>query len=352
MASNWEALLRITPVNGWQSPGTTGRRGVFLFADSETLDTGAQTKEYDAKLLGVRESPDSTFQITQYQPKGNIVFQPRVDDILPVLMAHFQSVVKSGTGTYTFGRIGFSPDFGSTGAGVFNIGSAITAGTGTNAYGINVDVFFGASLVSGTKANGIRFSSGIVNKLTFSQKYNEALSVTAECKFNDGSYVTFDTGFVPRSVYGSFSELQQFVDYLGTVTLAGYSYALDSIDINMNNASSDKGKLGKRGYDRFPFGKYVADGSFELELQDDLNSLKEGQTGSLSVNFFLGTDCRIQIDQSNITYKPSTPTVTGGDGYIKWTKPYRAYPPDGTNAPSTIITVFTGTTFGTGLFGF
>jgi hypothetical protein len=352
MASGWESLIRVTPCNGWQSPGTLGRRGLFLFVDSESLDYGAQFKEYDQKLLGVREVPSTTFSITQYQPKGPITFQPRVDDILPILMSHFQNCVKSGTGTYIFSRLPISPDFGSTGAGVFSVGyNGTIAGTGTNAYGINLDLIFANSLSVGTKANGIRFTSGFADSLTFSQKYNEALQVTCDFKFNEGSLYAYPTTFLPLTAYGSMSESNQFVDYLATVALTGRTWEIDSYEGKFVNNSGDKTKLGKRGFVRFPFGRYVADGSFDLELQDDLAVTAAGQSGSLTANFYIGTDCRITVDYNNIIYRPTTPNVNGPD-MIKFSQPFRAYPPSGTTGPSAIVTVCCGTNFGTGLFGF
>ena len=46
----WESLIRITKSDSWGSAGTLGNRGYFLFADSESLDYGAQVVDPNKTL--------------------------------------------------------------------------------------------------------------------------------------------------------------------------------------------------------------------------------------------------------------------------------------------------------------
>src|SRR5438132_1640822 len=111
MSAGYESLVRITACPSWATPGTTGLRGYYLFADTTKLSYGAKAVERDAKLIGNRESLPNTFSIDSFEPAGEFTFQPRADDLLMILMAHFQTVVRTGTGTYQFYRINRNMDW-------------------------------------------------------------------------------------------------------------------------------------------------------------------------------------------------------------------------------------------------
>jgi len=359
----WESLVRLTYADSWGTPGTFGKRGYFLYADSEDLDYGAQVTERDSKLLGVRESPVDTFSVDRYFPQGQMTIQPRVDDMLYLLMAHFQNVIISPGGTYQFFRAP-NPISWTQGGSVFCVGSATggtagTVGTGRNPYSVNVDVFFGQSFVTanGTSANGIRFTNGIVDKLTISNKYGEDLQVTPEFKFLNGSYYSYPTNFASPSVYGSLSAYPRFVDYQGTVTVGSEDYDVDGIELNFSNNSTDKARIGKRGYNRFPFsGRYMAEGNMDMELSRDLAVIAEGVYTAVTVDFMASAANRIKTYLPNVANRAFSVPLSGGDSLIELSKGFRAYPPSGgttgASLSSHIVTVYTGTLFGTGVFGF
>lgn len=357
---SWESLIRIAPSNGWGSVGTIARQGMYLYADSENLDFGAVVTENDKKLTGMRESAVETFGVDRWEPKGGIVFQPRVDDILPILMAHFQNVVKSGVGTYTFFRNPNPVQYVTSGndycVGTV-IGSMGTAGTGRSVYSVDIDLFFGNSFINtavGSQCNGIRYNNAIVDKLTLGMKYGEDVLCTPEFKIYNGDYFAYPSDFnsVPGK-YGSFSQNTRLVDYHGTVVIAGESFSIDSWQGNFNNNTSDKKSLGYAGISAFPMaGRYTVDGSFDMELQRDLAVLAEGLFGSLNVNIFASASNRIQIVSPNIAYRAFNIQLSGGQDVIELSRPYRAYPPSGTTGPSTQVTVYTGTTYATSLYGF
>ncbi len=356
MSAGWESMIRVTPCDSWGNAATVGRRGYFLYADSESLSLGAQSKERDGKLVGNRESPPETYTIDRWNPKGGITFQPRVDDVLMLLMAQFQNVVKSGVGTYQFFRNPNQLSWASGGS-VFSVGTVIgaagTLGTGINVYSVNIDKFFSFSFATGTQTNGARFLNGIVEKMTFNQKTSEDLSCTVDFKFLSANYATFPAGYGPLTGLGSFSAFARLVDYMGTFSIANESFEVDSWEGNFMNNSSDKTRLGYRGFSRFPFtGKWIADGSFDMELNRDPQSFSEGSFANLTMTFFSGVGNMLTVAQPNIVYKPFDIPISGGDSIVNVSKPYRAYAPSGTTGPSTILTVYTGTNFGTALLGF
>lgn len=370
----WESLIRVTPADSWGTPGTSGKRGWFLFADSEDLDYGAQVSERDTKLIGVRESLVDTFSIDRYFPRGGLTYQPRVDDTLALLMAHFQCCVKSGTGTYTFFR---NPNYVkfTQGGSSYMVGSIAGGTLGTfqsnlnHPFSVNVDVFFGQSFITtgGTQANGIRFTNGIVDKLTFSNKYGEDLLCTPEFKFFAGSYFAYPTNFTYPSVFGSLSEYQRLVDYQGTIAVGSEDFDVDGFSVSFNNNTTDKARLGKRGYNRFPFsGRWTAEGNFDMELNRDLAVLAEGQFTTINIDFTVSASNRLTINQPNIANRPFNVPLSGGDQLIELSKGYRAYPRtsftsqyvngfganEGTYIPSTIVNVYTGSVFASSLLGF
>jgi hypothetical protein len=335
----WESLIRISKCPAWTNQGTLGQRGHFLFADSANLDLGAQVSEIDTKLGGYRESMPDTFRTDRYYPRGEFTFQPRVDDILMILMAHFQNVVKSGTGTYTFYRVDRNLTWTVNGSNI-----------GTHPYTVNVDLLYSPYI--GT-ANGMRFTNGFVDSLTLGVRYGEDLICTPSFKFYAGSTYTYPAGFGYPSVYGSQSEYSRFTDFHATVVVAGKSYSIENWQGNFNNNSGDRSKLGYAGYNRFPLaGKWIADGSFDHELEDSIDALKEGEFGSLHAEQYQATTNRILVVQPNVGWRAFTIPISGGDAIIDFSHPYRAYPPSGTTGPSTQVSVITGTNFGTDLLGF
>jgi len=342
MSAGWEASIRVQKGSAWGVPGTVAGRGIFLFADSESLDYGAQAMERDSKLSGDDESPPETFGIERYFPRGEFVFQPRVDDFLMICMAHFQNVVKSGTGTYEFYRQDRAPLFTEGGSNI-----------GTHPYTVNIDLCFGHNFAGAGGKNGIRFMNGIVESLNLTLRWGEDLICTPNFKFRYGSYWIYPADYLPFSAYGSRSEYNRLVDYHGTVDVAGESFEVESWEGNFNNNTSDRSRLGERGYSRFPFtGKWIAEGNINMEIQADLDALAIGSFADLTVDVLEATNNQVKITQPNIVYKPYTIPVTAGDAIVEITAPYRAYPPSGTTGPSTILRVYTGTTFGTNLLGF
>ncbi len=342
----WEAVVRVEAAPSWGSQGTVGHRGIYLFADSVTPDFGAQSRERDNKLAGARESSGSSYSVDNFYPKCSITWQPRVDDILPFALAHFQIATAYAGGTYEFTRVGSNLTFLTNGSN-----------WGTHPYSVNVDVFFGNSLVGGgTGANGFRFFNGIVDKLTFNNAYGEDLKCTAEIKFLSGSRFNFPSGFpqAPSSL-GSFSAYSQLVDWVGTVAPTGESANMnvDKCDLIFDNKLGERSKLGQRGWNRFPLAQHwMAEGNLGMEFNRDLNIIAEGtsNTGTFEWTAAVGANS-IKIWYHNFVYRPANPAVTDGQSIVDIGLPFRAYP-SVTGGTSCVMRVYTGSLFGTNLFNF
>jgi hypothetical protein len=345
MSIGYEALVRIEAAPSWGSQGTLGHRGIYLFADSVNPVFGAQPRERDNKLTGARESSGSTYSVDDFYPSCEITWQPRVDDILPVLLAHFQIGTAFAGGTYEFVRVDKNLTFTTNGSN-----------WGTHPYSINVDVFYGNSLVGGgTGANGYRFFNGIVDKLTFNNAYGEDLKVTANIKFLTGSRFNFPSGFngAPLGI-GSFSEYSQLVDWVGTVAPAGEAANInvDNAELSFNNAVAERSKLGQRGWNRFPLAQHwMAEGNLGMEFNRDLNIIAEGTSNSGTFEWVQAAGNALRITYHNFVYRPTDPNVTDGQSVVDISLPFRAYPSK-TGGTSCVFRVYTGTLFGTNLFNF
>jgi len=346
MALGWESLLRVTNSDSWGTPGTWSKSGRFLYADSSSLDYGGEVSERDAKMIGNRESADNTFGVDRYNPGGEFTFQPKPDDILPILMAHFQSCgVISAGGTYEFYRLNKNLDWTATAATNWAV----------NPYSINIAQTYGKTLVgAATGANAIFYQNGIVDKLSFTLKYGEDFSCNVGMKFRTATRLNLPATFGDYpNVYGSLSAFARLVDYHGTLEIAGETLDMDAWTGNFNNNSEGRARIGQRGYVRFPFsGKWVADGEFTMELQRELNQLAAGSFGVATVSIMSAAGIGIKIFQPNIAWKPWNPDVSDGQSVIDVTLPYRAYPPTGSSGPSTRVLVYTGSVYGTLLWGF
>lgn len=343
MSIGWEAIVRVEAAPSWGSQGTLGHRGIFLFADSVRPDFGAQTRERDNKLTGGRESNGSTYSIDSFNPTCEITWQPRADDILPFAMAHFQLGTAFAGGTFEFIRVPQSLQFVTNGSN-----------WGTHPYSINVDIFFGNSLIGGgTGANGYRFFNGIVDKLTFTNGYGEDLKCTAMIKFQSGSRFNFPSGFstVPSSV-GSFSAYPILVDWQGSIAINADTFQVDKVELSFNNALGERSKIGQRGFNRFPMVQHwMAEGNLGMELTRELTVTAEGTSNVGTFEWVQAAGNAIRMTYHNMVYRPNNPDVTDGQSIVDQSVPFRAYPTV-TNGTSCVLRVYTGTLFGTTLFNF
>lgn len=339
----YEALVRVQAAESWGSQSILTKRGIYLFADSIRPDFGAQPRERDNKIIGGRESSGSTYSVDSFQPTCEITWQPRVDDILPFMLAHFQIGTSLAGGTYQFWRVDRNLQFVSNGSN-----------WGTHPYSINVDVYYGNSInVGGTGANGYRFFNGIVDKLTFSGKYGEDFKCTAMLKFLTGSRFTFPAGIgTAPSGMGSYSDFVTLTDWMGTTNITSEgNLQIDNLELSFDNKLAERSKLGQRGYNRFPLAAHwMAEGNIGMEFDRDLNEIAEGtaQVGTFQIR--TGTT-EIAFQYHNFVFRPSNPELSDGQSLVDITVPFRAYPSK-SGGTSCSVYVYTGSTYGSLLFNF
>ena len=322
MAKGWEVAVRIQDnYLGWGSTvGASARPGNFLYVDSETLGKNTVIKERDAKIIPMRLAPIQTASIEQQSPGGEITFQPRSDDCINILFSFFQmatfmngNVATAQNGTFVFTPVGKSLAWA---------GSAFAT---TAVYSVNVDKYFGEGL-SGT-GDGIRFERGIVSKLTLDQQPAADLIMTADLRFYQATDESvLGTGFKsqPNSV-GSFSSNGQFIDWNGTISVQGTTYAIEKIRFELDNMITERRKLGQKGFYQFPFGRAVFSGEFDLELED-MSAFKEGTNGgTLSCRWQTSGADFLDVFAPNIYFRANDAKVSD-TGPVMRTIPFRCYP--------------------------
>lgn len=335
MAKGWEVAIRVQDnFTGWGSTaGITSRPGNYLYVDSETLGKNTIIKERDAKLIPMRLSPVQTASIEQANPGGEITFQPRSDDCVNILFSFFQmgTFINGNTATAQNGTWVFTP----VGKSLAWTGSAFATSA---VYPINVQKYFGEGL-SGT-GDGINFERGICSKLTVDQQPAADLIFTADLRFYQATdEVVLGTGFKSQpNAYGSYSSNGQFIDWNGTVTVGGNTYAIEKIKFEFDNMITERRKLGQRGFYQFPFGRAVFSGEFDLELED-MSLFEEGTTGgTLSCQWKTSGADFIDVFAPNIYFRAWDSKVSDA-GPVMRTIPFRCYPTSFGGSNAVVVSV-------------
>lgn len=339
MAKGWEVAIRVQEdYLGFASTvGTLARGGYFLFVDSENISKNTTIKERDEKLIPMRLSPIQTASIEQQSPGGEFTFQPRADDCVPVLMAFFQAATyMGGNSSTTYGGTGGTWVFTPVGKSLAWSGSNF----GTSAiYPINIDQYFGEGL-SGT-GDGQRFERGIVTRLVFEQQPSSDLTLTADTRFLQVTdEVTFGTGMKSApNAYGSYSSKEQYIDWNGTVTVAGQSYAIERIRFEFDNSVTERRKLGQKGFYQFPFGRGVFTGEFDIELED-MSLFEEGTAGGTVIAHWQTSQGEyINIFCPNVFFRANDVNVSD-TGPVVRTCGFRCYPSAFGGSNAVVVSVY------------
>lgn len=357
MSQGHEAFFAIH--EHWKGWGTSTYQtsGVYPEVDSEALTPDVNIRERDSKIRVGREAHRTTFSADETRPAGNMVIQPRTDDCIPIFMAFFQAVhfeegtlmAGVGTGTFTFVPVNEDPDWVGSLWGSAHGG---TEGVANDVYPIMIKKCFDADW---TNKNGEGYTQGLVDTLEFSQPFGEDLTITPGFKFRTVALDSDWGVFEPPCAYGSYSEKARFVDWKGTIAFTyggnATTLELDNITVTLNNNTSDKGKIGYKGWSRFPFsGRPVFEGSLDLELvsaQRDLaDIMADGGSATLSLRWFNSLTDQMLLEFANIHFRTFDRPVSAGDTPVEYSLPFRAYPTD--TEPGVKLTVWSQ--FATSLF--
>lgn len=341
MARGYEGWLAILPeTDGWGSRAFG--IGNYLFADQESLGVNKEFTSRPDKITYGRNLKGSSRSSGAQKPGGELTYQFRSEDAVPVLMGHFQKYVgtelgaTSGTAVYTFVPSKGEPDWiGSTwGTGGY------TSSTGDMFTFGMVKKYFNTSEYDGT--NAMHFYSGICDSLTFQAKAGEDAKIVAGLKFYGvTSGTAIGAALDPsNSTYGSYSVLPMFEYFSGTVTYAGASIDLTSLEIKSLNNLAERMAIGKINPTKYPFGRNMIEGSMELEWPKDgvkyIGSMLADRGFAITATFYNSANDAVYIGLPNCRYKPFDVNLAGAQD-TTFSIPWEAFESeDGSTSPITV----------------
>ena len=347
MAKGFEGYIGVVPeTKGWGT--STHGEGFFLFADSESLSLGQEFTDRPDKLVQGRWEKPASRTISAQKPNGNIEFQPRSDDMVIILMAHFQKFVgttmyKTGTpANYTFVPEKGQPDW---------VGSTWGTGGYTADPG---DVFtFGVikKILDNTDGtdNSMWFKNCIVDQLVFTSEAANDVKISASIKaktVDAGTHI--GSSLNPPSSLGSYSSLSAFEGYEGTWTIAGRTdLEVTSVTFTSVNNTEDRAKLGNLNPTKYDFGMGNVTGAVKLDAPKEalwhLGSMVADAALSLHGTYYNSTNDYFTISIPNCKYEPFDVNLSGANSTTEYDLAFKAYESaDGATAPITIKVQTTG----------
>jgi len=346
----WESWLRYRGQKDGYGAAADLTRAFYFYLDSESLAINPTIKENTAKIVKGRAIVEEARSIQQQEPGGQFTFQPRSDDILGILAAHFQCYrsTENATSIYWFNPVAEQPDWSGTlvTGGDPNDGGG--PGTGTYNDGETTDTccfvleqYYG-KVTDGS--NGRRFVDCVVSDIEFSAAVGEELQCTPTVKAGSFALCDFDAVTdAPPCDIGSLSDRGAFRYYEGTVTVAGAQYDVNSFRLTCSNNMDSKLVLGKQNPASYPFGRYVASGEFELEFGygSFVHQFLAENDGIVNLTFKRAAET-LTITLPLVRYNEPTANVSSGEDLINQTVPFVAYGrADNANAPPIEVMVIT-----------
>ena len=362
MPRGWETWLRVRGQKDGYGGGASVTDACYLYLDSESLRINQEIKENTAKIVHGRTVLETARTFQSRESGGQFTFQPRADDILGFLascLGVYKSLPAGGgggtvAGTFTFWPLTQQPDFAGTlvtGGDPWNAG-----GEGTGTYGdtvtdvaaLLIDQYF-ANETGGSMSNGRTFADCVISQLEFNWSVGNEMTLTPT--INAGSFAM--ATFVPATDdptcdIGSYSALDAWSDFQGTITVDGESWDLNSLRITINNNVESKKVIGKQDPATFPYGRCSIEGEFELEYNRDvfMQSFLNESDGTLTAVGWNGSD-KITVSCPLVRYNEPTVNVSDGESLINQTVPFMAFGRAANkNAPPIEIEVICSNTVG------
>jgi hypothetical protein len=330
VAVGWETWFRVrAQVGGYSDDSFTD--AYCLYLDSESMGIGQEIKENTGKIVFGRQLVKQARTFQARSPGGQFTFQPRSNDALGILCSVMQSYRSSADGTYVFNPISGQPDWSGinvTGGDPFGAG-----GTGTGTYGdttndvmaLCIEQSLGAGV---TGSNGRRWCDCVVSQLEINMAVGEEITFTPTIMAGSFAMTSFAVSEDPPCNSGSYSSLDSFQFYEGTVTLGTAAFSVTSCNLTINNGMNPRAVVGKRDPSKFTYGRQEVTGEFTLEYEDhvflqhflletDTNITLKGANNS-------GLDY-IQITMPLVRYNEPTLNVSDGESVIEHSIPFKAF---------------------------
>jgi hypothetical protein len=329
----------------------------YLFLDSESMGIGQVIKENTAKIVHGRSVVKQARSFQEQEPGGQFTFQPRSDDCLGILMSVMQVYRSGSTGSFSFvfNPLSGQPDWsGANVTGGTPFTPSAVHGTGTYLDDTN-DVLalcfeqkLGANI---TGSNGRRWCDCVVSQLEVNFAVGEEITFAPTIMAGSFAMTNFASSEDPSCNSGSYSSLDAFHGFQGTIHVGTADFDVTSCKLVINNNLSSHKVVGKKNAAKFVFGRQEVTGEFEVEYDNHI----------FMQHFLLETDASIELwgmnnsgadyikfDLQLVRYNEPTLNVGDGESVISHTIPFKAFTDTDnvTRSPLEIEVVTTGGTLG------
>jgi len=345
MPKGFEAWVAALPENkGWGTD--TFNEGHYLFADSIVLSVGQEFTDRPDKLVYGRGEKASTRTKGAQKPNGDIEFQFRTNDCVPILMAHFQKHIgteygSTGTSEYTFvpekGQFDWVGSSYGTGSYTSPAGDAFTVGIVEK---IN-------DTDTGTD-NALWYKNGIVEQLVMTFAAEDDAKMTPSFKFktvDEGTKIT--AAYNPNNAnFGSYSTLAPFEGFEGTFTVCGRTdLKITNLTVTSVNNSDDRPSLGNLNPTEYDFGKNIVSGVAQIDAPNDslshVGSMVADRALAVTGTLFNNANSLMVINMPNCRYEPFDVNPSGANAQTEYGLPFKAYESEDGQTPPITITVKT-----------
>jgi len=356
---------------GWGDTSVMNEGVGIKEMDSTDVDIGFVQNRREGKVRGQRTLNLDLVTNDFANPSGGFQHQPRVMELLPLFMSHYQMFEGVGTGnasgtvggTWRFAPANRTPDATGTNWGTFSSDTDWGGAGNSNSnncrdfYPLTLEVGYGT--IEGANAvTQLIFKDGYVDSQEWTQSFDGDLMIShsllfkgtqANSTFMNGG-ANFGSNTTPTTL--------RFAAWNATLSIDGTANTtLDIEDWNLTtvNKGEGRGRIGAYGFGRYSFSDFEVSGGMRSEFKDFFlyQKVLSGSVFDMTIRWDdAGGNEWIQLQMPNVRFRPVTPNIAGGDSNIEvdWEFEGFATTVGGQGTPA--IYVSANGTFGTHLLSF
>ena len=343
MAKGFDSHITIWENNGWL--GSIELEPYNPIIESEGLKRNQITSERNSMVRSTRAMLPDSIVFEESKPEGHIEIIPRMENVGPILMSHFQMTTQIYTGSSyldTYVPSKFNPGF--DGGNIYGYGTyGELAG---DVY--SIDVWRKHTDSSFTWNEGLdtqHFKRGICNNLSFKMNAGNDFLVRGEYKFKDfetlttGSnpgdtdYANYTTGSITDWSHGTWAVTAINWDDASTKDIA--LEGVKNLDFTCSNNLTEKKMMGSGTRQTFSFGDYTVKGNITLEyINEEYQTLGNSPVSIVGTMWHSDTEY-LAVSMPYCIIKPFDKSLVKPSSFIDVDMPFEAYENNGT-APITV----------------
>lgn len=336
MASGFEGWIALFEEDS--VVGSTLYQPQPLHADQESLSLNKEILHKTPMASPSRVSLGDTLVYKAAKPQGEVAYQFRSDDILKVLLAHFQAGSVAATTTpyrYTFFPRMWPLDYTYRGT-IAN--SPYGQGSASRVYSVAVGKkLFDTTQNGGT--NAYLFKHGICDKLSLSIRSGDDARAKASFKFTDCDAGTAISANPSGTAIGTYSVLPSYESWSGTMSMDGGTFEMSSLTLVSDQGVQEFSRVGKSAPENFQYSSYSLKGQIGFDLPQDafrhVGSMVSGEWFSISGTFANSVNDRVIVSIPRARRLPFDYFNHGGDKTLEGMIPFEAFEYQG-SSPITI----------------